>query len=133
MLCTYQVLSQLVFSKTLQGGQNYFPDFSDEKTETQGGLEEQRDIWEHFALNCATCLYFSWKDFGYNLDECSTLCGCHTNVSSGRDPVLSMATWKFFTWVMGATSFQELREGNEDTRGRHRRFVLCVEELCLQF
>lgn len=82
---------------------------------------------------CNMSLYFSWKDFGYDLDEFSTLCGCHTNVSSGRDPVLSMATWQFFTWVMGATSFQELREGNEDTGGRHMRFVLCVEELRLQF
>lgn len=50
-----------------------------------------------FCYELGACLYFSWNDFGNNLDGFSMLCGCHTDVSSGRDPVLSVATWQFFT------------------------------------
>lgn len=50
-----------------------------------------------FCCELGACLYFSWNDFGNNLDGFSMLCGCHTDVSSGQDPVLSVATWQFFT------------------------------------
>lgn len=48
-------------------------------------------------MNCAACLCFSWNDLGNNLDDFSMLCACHTDVSSGCDPVLSMGTWQLFT------------------------------------
>lgn len=112
MLSTFQVISQLVLSKTLQSKQSYFPG---EKTKAQRGWEEWRDIWGHFAMNCATCLCFAWSDFDNDLEEFSMLCGCHKDVSSGCDLVLSMATRQFFTQVTGATSLQEERGRNDNT------------------
>lgn len=49
----FEVLLQLMPPKTLKSGQNYFPDSSDEKTETPKGLKEWSAIWGHFAMNLA--------------------------------------------------------------------------------
>lgn len=75
-------------------------------------------------MNYALRLYIAWTDFGNDFDEFAMLCECHMDVSSGRDPVLSMASRQFFTHVTLTASFQEER-GRDDDSG------LCWG--CLQF